>query len=72
MRSQDEGHEQKEQHLLAVPKERPRQAEADRDGSEAAEESGERHVAALLDRPLNRFLPALPTPTRQCERAAPD
>lgn len=57
MFSQDEGHKQKEQHLFPVPKERPGQAEADRDGGEAAEEFGERHVAALLDRPPLMFPP---------------
>lgn len=66
MFSQDEGHKQKEQHLFPVPQKRPRQAEADRDGGEAAEEFSERHVAALLDRPFYLFPPAPPNPT--CER----
>lgn len=60
--SQDEGHKQKEQHLFPVSKERPRQAEADRDGGEAAEEFGERHVAALLDRPLHVSILHFPVP----------
>ncbi|XP_028823147.1 exocyst complex component 6 isoform X3 [Denticeps clupeoides] len=44
----DEGHGQEEQHLLPVPQERQRQAEADRDGGEAAEEPGQWHVPAFL------------------------
>lgn len=41
---QDERHQQKEQHLLTVQEERPRQAEAGRDRGQAAEEPGQRHV----------------------------
>lgn len=41
---QDERHQQKEQHLLTVQEERPRQAEAGGDCGQTAEKPGQRHV----------------------------
>lgn len=45
---QNERLQQKEQHFCSVQEERSRQAEADRDRGEAAQEPGERHVPAHI------------------------
>uniref|UniRef100_A0ACB8F8X6 Uncharacterized protein n=1 Tax=Sphaerodactylus townsendi TaxID=933632 RepID=A0ACB8F8X6_9SAUR len=78
---EDEGLEQEEQHLRPVPQERPRQAEADRDGGEAAARPGERHgPAAPLSRPPKgpphhegtaRPSAASPVPARPGRAASP-